>query len=168
MAVNVPIIPREKRKHKVKRCLYPECQNLFQGKGYSKYCLEHRQRQYRKVIDKINKKVIVTENPNQTYRHENISITVVTFVCALCGQKFEIKVYPNIYIYPKYCEDHRNLYKRTLWLKNNSVYVPEEIKQEVVIDQVQLGELPEDLTIIKDIVIEEEIFTDYDEDVEID
>ena len=168
MAVNVPIIPREKRKLKVKRCLYPECQNLFQGKGYSKYCLEHRQRQYRKVIDKINKKVIVTENPNQTYRHENISITVVTFVCALCGQKFEIKVYPNIYIYPKYCEDHRNLYKRTLWLKNNSVYVPEEIKQEVVIDQVQLGELPEDLTIIKDIVIEEEIFTDYDEDVEID
>lgn len=165
--VDVPKVPREKKKYKLKRCLYPECQNLFQGKGFSKYCLEHRQRQYRKVIDKINKKVIVTENPNQTYRHENTSIITIVFLCALCGQKFEIRVYPNIYIYPKYCEDHRNLHKRTLWLKSNFVYVPEE-KPEIIIDEVQLGALPEDMPTITAISNEEEIFTDYDEDVEMD
>jgi hypothetical protein len=165
VGIDVPKIPREKRKLKLKRCLYPECQNLFQGKGFSKYCSEHRQRQYRKVIDKLNKKVIITENPNQTYRHENTSITTVTFVCILCGKKFDIVVYPNIYIYPKYCEDHRNLYKRTLWLKSNSIYVP-EIKQEEIIDETQIGELPPEMPILTNISAEEELFSDYDEDIE--
>ena len=34
--------------------------------------------------------------------------------CALegCKQHFEIKIYPRQYIYPKYCPQHRNEYRR--------------------------------------------------------
>lgn len=34
--------------------------------------------------------------------------------CALegCGCQFEVKIYPRQYVYPKYCPDHRNEYKR--------------------------------------------------------
>lgn len=34
--------------------------------------------------------------------------------CALegCDHQFEVKIYPRQYIYPKYCPEHRNEYKR--------------------------------------------------------
>jgi hypothetical protein len=34
--------------------------------------------------------------------------------CALegCQNQFEVKIYPRQYIYPKYCPEHRNEYKR--------------------------------------------------------
>jgi hypothetical protein len=34
--------------------------------------------------------------------------------CALegCEHQFEVKIYPRQYIYPKYCPEHRNEYKR--------------------------------------------------------
>lgn len=165
--ITVPKVPREIRsgRIKLKKCLYPECQNLFQGRGFSKYCDEHRQRQYRKVIDKLNKKVIVTENPNQTYRHENSSVTMITFTCVLCGAEFDLQIYPNIYIYPKYCEDHRNLFKRTLWLKQNSMYVP-PIKTPITEDaNIVLGELPSDMPQIKDIIDEDTFLDDGDIDL---
>ena len=42
--------------------------------------------------------------------------TVETFkcTCALegCNEIFEIKIYPKIYVYPKYCPDHRQEYRR--------------------------------------------------------
>jgi len=34
--------------------------------------------------------------------------------CALegCDHQFEVKIYPRQFIYPKYCPEHRNEYKR--------------------------------------------------------
>lgn len=34
--------------------------------------------------------------------------------CALegCNSQFEVKIYPRQYVYPKYCPEHRNEYKR--------------------------------------------------------
>jgi len=39
--------------------------------------------------------------------------------CALegCDNQFEIKIYPRQYIYPKYCTEHRNEYKRVRHLQ---------------------------------------------------
>lgn len=165
--ITVPKVPKEihSGRIKLKKCLYPDCQNLFQGRGFSKYCEEHRQRQYRKVIDKLNKKIIITENPNQTYRHDHSVITMITFTCVLCGSEFELRIYPNIYIYPKYCEDHRNLFKRTLWLKRNSIYVP-PIKNPITEDtDIVIGGLPPDMPQLKDIIDEDTFIDDGDIDL---
>ncbi len=34
--------------------------------------------------------------------------------CALegCDHQFEVKIYPRQYVYPKYCPEHRNEYRR--------------------------------------------------------
>jgi hypothetical protein len=39
--------------------------------------------------------------------------------CALegCDNQFEVKIYPRQYIYPKYCPEHRNEYKRIRHLR---------------------------------------------------
>jgi hypothetical protein len=39
--------------------------------------------------------------------------------CALegCDHQFEVKIYPRQYIYPKYCPEHRNEYKRVRHLQ---------------------------------------------------
>jgi len=58
--------------------------------------------------------------------------------CALegCDHQFEVKVYPRQYIYPKYCPDHRNEYKRVRHLQ--------QIGREDLIEQMMReGEMME-------------------------
>lgn len=58
--------------------------------------------------------------------------------CALeaCDNQFEVKVYPRQYIYPKYCPDHRNEYKRVRHLQ--------QIGREDLIEQMMKeGEMME-------------------------
>lgn len=106
----------------------------------------------------------MTENPNQTYRHTHCKITIVTFTCVLCGADFDLQVYPNIYVYPKYCENHRNQYKRTLWLKQNSIYIPADKTPAIDDADVMIGELPPDMSELKDIIDEDTFIDDGDID----
>ena len=52
--------------------------------------------------------------------------------CALegCDHQFEVKIYPRQYIYPKYCPEHRNEYKRIRHLQ--------VIGREDLIEQMKL------------------------------
>ena len=38
--------------------------------------------------------------------------------CPTCGKDFDVLIMPNVYVYPKYCEDHRNEWKRIIYEKN--------------------------------------------------
>jgi len=103
--------------------------------SYSKYCPEHRQDRYR--IRKRTKPEDVNIK-NQTYKHNYTEVVTMVLSCALeaCDNQFEVKVYPRQYIYPKYCPDHRNEYKRVRHLQ--------QIGREDLIEQMMKeGEMME-------------------------
>jgi hypothetical protein len=51
---------------------------------------------------------------NQTFKHTYTEVVTMVMDCALegCTHQFEVKIYPRQFIYPKYCPEHRNEYKR--------------------------------------------------------
>jgi hypothetical protein len=101
---------------KLKTCIYPECFIVFYGRGKSKYCPEHRKKEYK------SKKYIIKnpENTNQIIPHNDIYCHTKICKCAVdgCNNTFEIKLVPRVYTYPKFCPDHRNEYKRLLFKIN--------------------------------------------------
>lgn len=106
----------------LKKCQFPNCNEYYFGTGFSKYCHEHRKRKYRKILDAISKKnKKPSENPNKYYKHDNKIHTVENFVCPLCGKVYEVMVYPNIYVYPNYCPEHMNEYKRKLYKSKHNI-----------------------------------------------
>jgi hypothetical protein len=110
------------REHlKNKKCKFPGCNQIFAGTGKSCYCLTHRHRKYRKIIDEHKNKNSKIEkessNVNQIINHHFTEVTKMFLKCKLdgCYKEFEVIVYPNIFIYPKYCLVHRNEFKRKMW-----------------------------------------------------
>jgi len=127
----MPEISYYKLRYKV--CEFPECNVIYKGTGYSKFCQEHRKPEHRKIINKNNKKKkkeIADEHdipPNIIYKHNFEKPVLAINKCALCGDEFEIMVMPGIFVYPVYCIEHRNKWKRKR-------YVSEEPKKEDVED----------------------------------
>ena len=113
--MQLPKTPRG-QKFKEKKCQYPGCKTIFYGIHISKYCVEHRKDKYR--IRKRTKPEDVNLK-NQTIQHKYTTVVEQTISCALeqCENQFTIKVFPRQYIYPKYCPDHRNEYKRERHLR---------------------------------------------------
>lgn len=102
---------------KIRKCEYPECGIEFLGHPISKFCPAHNSRSRQNI--KIKKKTSVTEN-NRIIDHECKDITSIILECSLkgCREKYEIEICPKQYIYPKFCPEHRNKYKRESFLKS--------------------------------------------------
>ncbi|MDR0303786.1 MAG: hypothetical protein LBH98_03320 [Chitinispirillales bacterium] len=113
--MQLPKTPRG-QKFKEKKCMYPGCEKVFHGIHISKYCVEHRKDRYR--IRKRAKPEDVNLK-NQTIQHKYTTVVEQTMTCALeqCENQFTIKVFPRQYIYPKFCPDHRNEYRRERHLR---------------------------------------------------
>ncbi len=109
-----------------KVCQYPGCKTSFEGVGSSKYCEEHRDIKYRKIINEHKRSLRTDEenslidqpilNINQTIDHKYTTATKVQYKC-ICGEEFEITLFPGVFVYPKYCPKHRNHYQLELLLK---------------------------------------------------
>ncbi|HAT77035.1 MAG TPA: hypothetical protein DCS19_09370 [Flavobacterium sp.] len=124
------IVPRKSgRLHlehlKEKACKFPGCGKIFFGTGRACYCEEHRDSKYRKVID-FDKNKKIKDDFNETNLENNQIIKSKKFdtkrqicKCGLddCHETFEISITQGEYVYPKFCPDHRNEYKRSLFLK---------------------------------------------------
>lgn len=114
-----------KEKTKLKKCNFPGCEIHFQGRGIEKYCQEHRQKKYYKELyfnkykerDKESLKDI--KKNNQIIKHKSCAVFEINSICALkgCYERFTVTVTPGNSIYPKFCEKHRNEFKREMWLK---------------------------------------------------
>ena len=106
-------LPKTRRRQKLREkiCQYPGCGQMFFGIHISKYCHEHRKDRYRirkrTTPEDVNLK-------NQTIEHKFTEVVTQTHTCQLegCNKEFEIKVFPRQTVYPKYCEDHRNEFRR--------------------------------------------------------
>lgn len=129
------IIPKDKGKRrrkerlKEKRCAFPatenkKCNKIFYGTARAIYCMEHRKRKYRNHIDKMRGKGIEAEKKsnNQIINHtitDNKQVYKLNCQVKGCGKEFIVELTPKIFIYPKYCEEHRNEYKRRRFLQLN-------------------------------------------------
>jgi hypothetical protein len=111
-------IPKSPRRQKLreKQCTYPGCGQTYFGFPNAKYCLEHRSAKYR-IKTRIKPENVNLKN--QTLNHSYTQVTNLVVHCALegCNRPFEIKIYPRQFIYPKYCPEHRNEFRRIHQLK---------------------------------------------------
>lgn len=111
--INIPKNKRTRKKIEMV-CKYEGCNKIFYGICVAKYCEEHRKEKYRK------RRIKATDpyELNKVYKHKDIHSSVETWVCGLkgCCNTFEVRVYSNVDIYPKYCEEHRNEFKRDKYL----------------------------------------------------
>jgi hypothetical protein len=114
-------IPKKARPQQMieKKCSIDGCGVLFKGGPSSKYCIVHRDPKTR-VKEKIAPELVTLKN--QVVQHEYTNVETVIQTCALegCKEKFEVKIFPKQYIYPKYCPEHRNEHKRKSHLANRA------------------------------------------------
>lgn len=109
-------IKRQKVKRKLKRCKYIGCDQEFLGHPISKYCDYHSDIKNREK--KITKKRDVLKE-NKVIEHDSTKIINIELSCSLtgCRIKYEIEILPKVFIYPKFCTEHRNKYKREYFLE---------------------------------------------------
>jgi hypothetical protein len=118
------MLHKPKFKTSMKQCEYEGCEEVFEGVSSgcnpSKYCKEHKKFKYHKKT-KMKKETKETISNNQNIKHSYKTATVIIGKCQLdgCGKDFEILVIPNIFVYPKYCPEHRNQFKRERFLQLN-------------------------------------------------
>jgi hypothetical protein len=110
--------PLGAKKKYMKQCQYPDCEEIFMGIGASKYCDLHQKPEYKKKLIQMKDAILEAEyeefsKSNTTIHHAHDKATEIELVCP-CGQHFKTKLYPNVDTYPKYCEEHRNVYRRQL------------------------------------------------------
>ncbi len=107
---------KKKKREKLKICQEPGCGREFWGHPIAKYCELHRDIRSRKRKKRVYEKVDVK---NQIFTHKFYEVTDVEFTCQLpgCNQKYVIRVFPKQHIYPKYCPEHRNEFKRDSFLR---------------------------------------------------
>ena len=110
------VVNKKGQKIKEKLCSFPCCDTLFMAKGKGKYCCEHRKAKYRKDLYKKNDNtglgIIVIE-------HNELYATPIKRTCGLdgCENEYEIVLIPRLFEYTNFCEEHRNEFKRDMFLK---------------------------------------------------
>lgn len=107
---------KKKKRVKLKNCQEPGCGAEYWGHPISKYCELHRDIKNRQ---KKRKRYIPDLTINMIFNHEFKEPTKVEFECHApgCKVKYWIRAEPKLYVYPKYCEEHRNRYKRELFMR---------------------------------------------------
>ncbi len=113
-------IPKHKKlpKRSTKYCTYLSCNKEFFGTPVQKYCDVHKDPHNRK---RIRPKPESPSVKNMIFAHNFNDKITLKLPCNLngCGKDFNIDIYPDLYVYPKYCEDHRNEYRRSNFLRLN-------------------------------------------------
>ena len=106
---------KKKKRIKLKVCQEPGCGQEFWGHPIAKYCDKHRNiKQRSKITNQPD-----SEERNITFTHNFILSKELTFTCCLdhCNQIFKIKALPKQFVYPRFCEEHRNEFKRKNFLR---------------------------------------------------
>lgn len=107
---------KKKKRIKLKVCQEPGCGREFWGHPIAKYCELHRDIKQRQ---KQKKEFDSIESKNMLFRHGYSDVIEVMFQCCLegCNNYFAIKVFPKQFLYPRFCLEHRNDFKRANFLR---------------------------------------------------
>lgn len=107
---------KKKKRIKLKVCQFPGCGKEFWGHPIAKYCELHRDIKNRAKFQK--KPTESVDVKNMVIRHNYTEVLEVDFKCTLegCDAQFPIKLFPKQFVYPRFCEAHRNDFKRKHFL----------------------------------------------------
>lgn len=113
---------QKKERLKLKVCQESGCHKEFWGHPIAKYCPVHQDISMRKRARRVYEDVRVK---NQIFEHKANDTVDCEFICKLegCNNPFRVKVYPKQFVYPKYCEEHRNEFKREAFLRNRRLAI---------------------------------------------
>jgi hypothetical protein len=107
---------KKKKRIKLKKCQEPGCGREFWGHPIAKYCELHRDI---KARAKTKSAVESVEAKNLVFRHNYTDPVDVRFRCSLenCEELFPVKIFPKQFIYPRFCMEHRNDFKRENYVR---------------------------------------------------
>lgn len=107
---------KKKKRIKLKKCQEPGCGREFWGHPIAKYCELHRDIKQRQ---KQKKEFDSIETKNMLFRHAYSDVVEIEFQCCLegCSNHFAIKVFPKQFLYPRFCLEHRNDFKRENFIR---------------------------------------------------
>ena len=104
------------QKLKEKTCDFPGCDVIFIGRGKAKYCDEHRKSKYRKELYKRNDN---TGDGIVIIDHKECYAKKISLTCELngCDHEYDVVLIPRLFEYPSFCEEHRNEFKRQMFIE---------------------------------------------------
>lgn len=113
-------LPKYKKKKRIKLKICQYCGKEFWGHPIAKYCELHRDVKQR---EKTKKSPEPGDSNNKTYSHDLIEVVEETWLCELdgCGKTYVVKVFPKQYVYPRFCEEHRNEFRRRNYVRQKLI-----------------------------------------------
>ncbi len=107
---------KKKKRIKLKVCQEPGCGREFWGHPIAKYCELHRDIKQRAKHKKEFESVDVK---NMVFKHNYTEVLDLEFCCCLigCDSKYMVKVFPKQFVYPRYCLEHRNDFRRANFIR---------------------------------------------------
>jgi hypothetical protein len=113
-------LPKYKKKKRIKLKICQYCGKEFWGHPIAKYCELHRDVKQR---EKTKKSPEPGDSNNKTYNHDLIEVVEETWICELegCGKSYVVKVFPKQYVYPRFCEEHRNEFRRRNYVRQRLI-----------------------------------------------
>ncbi len=113
-------LPKYKKKKRIKLKICQYCGKEFWGHPIAKYCELHRDVKQR---EKTKKSPEPGDVNNRTYSHDFIEVVEENWICELdsCGKSYVVKVFPKQYVYPRFCEEHRNEFRRRNWIRQKLI-----------------------------------------------
>ncbi|MEN9353388.1 MAG: hypothetical protein RL318_713 [Fibrobacterota bacterium] len=118
--INKVQLPKYKKKKRIKLKICQYCGKEFWGHPIAKYCELHRDVKQR---EKTKKPTEPLDANNRVFEHEYLEVVEQEFTCELdgCGKTFMVKVFPKQFVYPRYCDEHRNEFKRRNWIRSRQI-----------------------------------------------
>lgn len=122
-------ISRQYLKIVKKKCADPNCENIFEGSQFQKYCKDEKCRTARLDSQERNRKIIVDEDADNriilktTIIRKKLDKKAITLRCkakksngGICGKTFVVNLDVRQSVYPKFCDEHVNAHKRKRYL----------------------------------------------------
>jgi hypothetical protein len=113
-------LPKYKKKKRIKLKICQYCGKEFWGHPIAKYCELHRDVKQR---EKTKKSPEPGDSNNKTYQHDFIEVVEENWICELdgCGKDYVVKIFPKQFVYPRFCEEHRNEFRRRNWIRQKQL-----------------------------------------------
>lgn len=111
----IQLAKAKKKKQIQLKCEYQDCTNGFVGYPNAKYCKDHKNPKSRITTkEKIQSEICFFE-----FEHNFENQTIIERSCDLkgCTVVYKLNIYPTQKIYPKFCDEHRNEFKRKYFIE---------------------------------------------------
>ena len=107
---------KKKKRIKLKICQEPGCGKEFWGHPIAKYCELHRDI---KLRAKHKKEFESVDVKNMVFKHNYTEVIDLEFRCSLigCDKIYTVKVFPKQFVYPRFCLEHRNDFRRANFIR---------------------------------------------------